>query len=156
MPLLNADMNGHDGQDEASPDDTNWSTFPLPDATEPIAIIGLSTKFPQDATTTGNLWHLLLKGRSAWGEFPADRINPSGHYHPDPEHGGTVSNPLFSFLYSRESERERRRMRMLMLGSSLPSRGAISLPKILRISMRRSLARRGVKCSPWILSSGWF
>jgi acyl transferase domain-containing protein len=37
------------------------------------------------------LWEFLLKGRSAHTPFPKDRINPDGHYHPDPEHGGTVS-----------------------------------------------------------------
>lgn len=56
--------------------------------TEPMAIIGLATRFPQDATDTDALWKLLVEGRNAHTPFPEDRIGP-GHYHPDPEHGGT-------------------------------------------------------------------
>ena len=61
------------------------------DGMEPIAIIGMATRFPQDATTTENLWKFLLEGRNAHTPFPKDRIDADGHYHPDPEHGGTVS-----------------------------------------------------------------
>ncbi|KAH6699034.1 iterative type I polyketide synthase [Leptodontidium sp. MPI-SDFR-AT-0119] len=51
----------------------------------------MATRFPQDATTTENLWAFLLKGRNAYTPFPKDRINADGHYHPDPEHGGTFA-----------------------------------------------------------------
>jgi acyl transferase domain-containing protein len=61
------------------------------DKVDPIVIVGMATRFPQDATTTENLWAFLLKGRNAYTPFPKDRINADGHYHPDPEHGGTVS-----------------------------------------------------------------
>ncbi len=61
------------------------------DKMEPMAIIGMATRFPQDADNNENLWKFLLQGRSAHAPFPKDRINPDGHYHPDPEHGGTVS-----------------------------------------------------------------
>ncbi|KAL9122567.1 MAG: hypothetical protein Q9187_000881 [Circinaria calcarea] len=55
---------------------------------EPIAIIGLATRFPQDAKTTEELWKFLLGGKSAYTEFPEDRIGP-GHYHPSPDHRGS-------------------------------------------------------------------
>lgn len=55
---------------------------------EPLAIVGLSTRFPQDASTTQRLWQFLLAKRCAHTSIPEDRIGP-GHYHPDPEHGGT-------------------------------------------------------------------
>ena len=58
-----------------------------------LAIVGMSTRFPQDATSNENLWDFLLAGRSAHTAFPPHRINAAGHYHPDPEHGGTVSFP---------------------------------------------------------------
>ena len=61
------------------------------DGSEPIAIIGMATRFPQEATSNESLWNFLLKARSAHTQFPKDRINSKGHYHPDPEHGGTVS-----------------------------------------------------------------
>jgi acyl transferase domain-containing protein len=54
---------------------------------EPIAIIGVATRFPDEASTTEGLWNFLLKARSAWSPFPADRIGP-GHYHPNPDHRG--------------------------------------------------------------------
>lgn len=57
---------------------------------EPLAIVGVATRFPQDATSTEELWKFLLKGRSAHTAFPADRIG-GGHYHPDPEHGGSFA-----------------------------------------------------------------
>lgn len=64
---------------------------------EPLAIIGVATRFPQDATTTEELWKFLLKGRSAHTPFPADRIG-QGHYHPDPEHGGSFAVKGAHFL----------------------------------------------------------
>ncbi|KAJ5788188.1 hypothetical protein N7457_003178 [Penicillium paradoxum] len=60
-----------------------------PDALEPIAIVGLATHFPQQATTTEGLWELLLQARSTWSSIPKARFNSDAFYHPDPEHGGT-------------------------------------------------------------------
>ncbi|KAJ5964727.1 uncharacterized protein N7479_004603 [Penicillium vulpinum] len=60
-----------------------------PDALEPIAIVGLATRFPQQATTTESLWELLLQARSTWSSIPKERFNSDAFYHPDPEHGGT-------------------------------------------------------------------
>lgn len=62
------------------------------DALEPIAIIGLATHFPKQATTTEGLWELLLQARSTWSSIPKERFNSDAFYHPDPEHGGTVSH----------------------------------------------------------------
>ena len=64
---------------------------------EPLAIVGLATRFPQDATSTDELWKFLLKGRSAHTKIPEDRIG-AGHYHPDPEHGGSYSVKGAHFL----------------------------------------------------------
>jgi acyl transferase domain-containing protein len=55
---------------------------------EAMAIVGLATRFPQDAINTEELWKFLVNGRNAHTPFPEDRIG-AGHYHPDPEHGGT-------------------------------------------------------------------
>jgi Polyketide synthase modules and related proteins len=62
------------------------------DSLEPIAIVGLATRFPQQATTTESLWELLLLARSTWSSIPKERFNSGAFYHPDPEHGGTVNN----------------------------------------------------------------
>ncbi|CAH0023222.1 unnamed protein product [Clonostachys rhizophaga] len=85
--------NGHNGTDKLPVAETqqDWNAFDFGDASEPIAIIGLATRFPQDASTTENFWDFLIKGRSAWSDFPEDRINSKGHYHPNPDHGGTFA-----------------------------------------------------------------
>lgn len=61
------------------------------DAVEPIAIVGLATRFPQQASSTEGLWETLLQARSTWSSIPEKRFNAAAFYHPDPEHGGTVS-----------------------------------------------------------------
>lgn len=48
-----------------------------------IAIIGFSLKFPGEATSAERFWEMLLAGRSAASDFPANRLNLKGHYHPD-------------------------------------------------------------------------
>ena len=68
-----------------------------PDALEPIAIVGLATHFPQHATSTERLWELLLQARSTWSTIPKERFNSDAFYHPDPEHGGTVSR-LYTYM----------------------------------------------------------
>lgn len=50
-------------------------------AVEPIAVIGLSVQFPQDADSPEGFWQLLIKGRSAMTEVPADRFNIDSFYH---------------------------------------------------------------------------
>ncbi|KAL2871600.1 type I polyketide synthase [Aspergillus lucknowensis] len=42
---------------------------------EPIAVIGLSLKFPQDATSPAAFWQMLMEKRCATTEVPADRYN---------------------------------------------------------------------------------
>ncbi|OIW27857.1 hypothetical protein CONLIGDRAFT_619446 [Coniochaeta ligniaria NRRL 30616] len=56
---------------------------------EPLAIVGMACRFPQEGDTNENFWKLLMSGQPAMTPFPADRINMDGHYHPDVEHGGT-------------------------------------------------------------------
>ena len=50
------------------------------DSLEPIAIIGMSLKFPQDATSPESLWRMLMEGRSAMTEIPKDRFNIEAFY----------------------------------------------------------------------------
>lgn len=76
--------------------DGNMANGHPEDGSEPLAIIGLATRFPQESDSTESLWKFLVQGRNAATPFPEDRIGP-GHYHPDPEHGGThaVQNAHF-------------------------------------------------------------
>lgn len=66
-----------------------------PDVLEPIAIVGLAAHLPQQATTAEQLWELLVQARSTWSAIPKERFNADAFYHPDPEHGGTVSHLSF-------------------------------------------------------------
>ena len=45
------------------------------DVVEPIAIIGMSCRFPQGATSPESFWQMLVEGRCANAPFPPDRIN---------------------------------------------------------------------------------
>ncbi|APA10781.1 hypothetical protein sscle_07g055510 [Sclerotinia sclerotiorum 1980 UF-70] len=59
---------------------------------EPLAIVGLSFKFPQGMETANSLWKGLASSRSAWSSFPESRLNFDGVY--DPDTGRLNSFPL--------------------------------------------------------------
>lgn len=52
---------------------------------EPVAIIGMSIRFPGDATSPEAFWDMLVAGRSAWSEIPASRFNIDAWYHANPD-----------------------------------------------------------------------
>jgi acyl transferase domain-containing protein len=58
---------------------------------EDIAIIGLALRFPGDATSPQKLWDVLERKESQWSEFPKDRLNIDGYYHPSNDRLGSVS-----------------------------------------------------------------
>lgn len=53
------------------------------DLVEPIAVVGLSLKFPDDATTPESFWKLLLEKRCVSREIPENRANMEAFYHSD-------------------------------------------------------------------------
>ncbi|MDT0574323.1 type I polyketide synthase, partial [Streptomyces sp. DSM 3412] len=59
-------------------------------ANEPIAIVGMSCRFPGGVETPDQLWELFRSGRDAISGFPEGRgWDIEGLYHPDPDHAGT-------------------------------------------------------------------
>ena len=60
------------------------------DKLEPIAVIGLSLKFPQDAKSPESFWQMLVEGRSARTDVPANRFNVDAFYRPGPNRVGMV------------------------------------------------------------------
>lgn len=59
--------------------------------TMPIAIIGMSCRFPGEASSPERFWQLLAEGRNAWSKIPKERFNQNAFYHPLNERLGTVS-----------------------------------------------------------------
>ncbi|MDX8141337.1 type I polyketide synthase [Lentzea sp. BCCO 10_0061] len=59
-------------------------------AREPIAIVGMSCRYPGGADTPGGLWDLVDRAGEGIAEFPDDRGWDLGKlYDPDPDHLGT-------------------------------------------------------------------
>ncbi|KAH6981906.1 hypothetical protein BKA56DRAFT_720122 [Ilyonectria sp. MPI-CAGE-AT-0026] len=56
-----------------------------------IAVIGMGLRFPGNATSPDELWKVLERGESQWSEFPKDRLNIDGYYHPGGERQGSIS-----------------------------------------------------------------
>jgi hypothetical protein len=53
------------------------------DTMDPIAIVGFSLTFPEDATSADSFWSMMMEGRCAAATWPEDRLNGSALYHPD-------------------------------------------------------------------------
>lgn len=67
----------------------------------PIAIVGMSCRFPGEATSPEKLWQLCASAKSAWSEIPPERWNRDAFYHPDGGRTGTVSISSSSYrLYT--------------------------------------------------------
>ena len=67
------------------------------DKLKPIAIVGMSFRFPGDANTTEGFWDILSKARSTRTKIPNDRFDPDGFYHPNADRPGAVSR-VFALL----------------------------------------------------------
>ena len=60
------------------------------DLVEPVVVIGLALKFPQDATSPDSFWEMLINGRSAMTEVPSDRFKIDSFYNAKGGKTGTV------------------------------------------------------------------
>ena len=65
---------------------------------EPIAVVGLSCRFPGPATSPDELWSFLTNPHDVAKDIPAERFNINNFYHPDPNHHGTFNTRRSYFL----------------------------------------------------------
>ncbi|SCL59290.1 Acyl transferase domain-containing protein [Micromonospora eburnea] len=69
-------------------------------AAEPIAVIGISCRFPGGVTSPEELWRLLAEGGDVVSEFPTDRgWDVHSLYDPSGERPGTIHARTGGFLY---------------------------------------------------------
>ena len=59
------------------------------DSQVPIAVVGLSCRFPGGASSPEKFWEILCTGQNVWSKVPADRYNADAFYHGHPENDGT-------------------------------------------------------------------
>jgi len=71
--------------------------FTKQDILEPIAIVGVSLKFPEDAISEDSYWQMMLEKRCVSKVFPKERINIDSFHNPDPNKSNTV-NDHFRFF----------------------------------------------------------
>lgn len=64
---------------------------PFEDRLEPIVVIGMAMRGPQDATSPEALWKMIREGRSAMTEIPSNRFNPDAFCETENPRIGSVS-----------------------------------------------------------------
>ncbi|KAK2626256.1 hypothetical protein QTJ16_004518 [Diplocarpon rosae] len=75
---------------------TNGSTVKFDD--DAIAVIGLSCRFPGEASTPQSFWDMLSNGRAGAAKIPSDRWTTEGYHHDQKGRRSTIVTPQGYFL----------------------------------------------------------
>ncbi|GFF58827.1 lovastatin diketide synthase LovF [Aspergillus lentulus] len=70
----------------------------MSDKLEPLAIVGMSWRFPGEANSASGFWDILSNARSAKSRIPEDRFNVDAHYHPSADRNGSIITKEGHFL----------------------------------------------------------
>ncbi|RAK74691.1 type I polyketide synthase [Aspergillus fijiensis CBS 313.89] len=70
----------------------------MDDKLPPIAIVGMSWRFPGEARSASGFWDILRKGESAKTRIPAERFDPDAYYHPSADRQGAITTKEGHFL----------------------------------------------------------
>ena len=54
----------------------------------PIAVVGMSCRFPAGANDPEKFWTLLSEGKSSWTKVPNNRFKEEAYFHLSPDQGG--------------------------------------------------------------------
>lgn len=85
-----SNINTGDTLSTSSPNETPITTTDM-GLLEPIAVVGFSLKFPQDAVSADGFWKMMEEKRCAMTGWPKDRLNIDAFHHPDKNKSNTVS-----------------------------------------------------------------
>ncbi|OBH28493.1 polyketide synthase [Mycobacterium sp. E1715] len=73
------------------------TAFPT-DIAEPVAVVGIGCRLPGAVAGPESFWQLLVDGRDAVGEVPADRWDADEFYDPDPQAPGRMTTKWGGFV----------------------------------------------------------
>ena len=73
-----------------------------PDSLPSVAVVGLSIRFPDEATSLDSFWDMLIHARCASREFPPDRMNIDAFHHPNGEISGSVSWHILHIIFLQD------------------------------------------------------
>ncbi|MFD7501069.1 type I polyketide synthase, partial [Streptomyces sp. NPDC059850] len=97
---LRTDLLGADDTSDAPSDDAD--TAPIA-ADEPIAIVGMSCRFPGSVGSPEELWDIVAGGKDVISEFPVGRgWDLDGLYDPDPDKAGSSYTREGGFLHNAD------------------------------------------------------
>ena len=60
------------------------------DKLRPLAIVGMSFRFPGEASSTEGFWDILANAKSTRTRIPKNRFDADSFYHPSPDRQGAV------------------------------------------------------------------